>query len=211
MATFIPSSSQTTSTSASGTMTAIHDFYHRFSPPGATLTRSFIAGMVVAVALGNAQSAITADVLRAIPFVVPSAMTVQTMSVYITTGVSPGSGWLAIYENTSNNNLYPSGLLGFGGNFDLWTPAEISGGLQLDKVLYPDRVYWAVHCSSGNTPGLRFIQNQAMYPIYGVPDFTGISVGIQHNYTYTESPPDPFPAGASASTGVYPAIRILTY
>jgi hypothetical protein len=167
--------------------------------------------MITPVAIGNAQSSITSNVIRAVPFVVPSAITLQTMSIYITTGVSTSSGWLAVYNNTSDDNLYPSGLLGFGGEFDLWTPAEISGGLEINTVLYPDRVYWAAHCSSGSTPGMRFIQNQAMYPIYGVPDFTGIAVGLSINSTYTPTAPDPFPVGATAYTGICPAIRILTY
>lgn len=163
-----------------------------------------IAGQIAAQQMSS--SSVTLNVLRAVPLIYPSSVHITDLSVYTSQNIS-GSGDIGIYNNISDDCLYPSGLLASTLPFDMATSGTKGGAISL--ILQGGKIYWAAF-RSDSTRNMTTCTSVSMFPIFGTTiDFVvNPGVGIFVASAYDITLPNPFPAGGSILTGNTPAIRV---
>lgn len=154
-------------------------------------------------ALGTA--ALTVNVLRALPFIAPKNITIDTFAVNVTTA-SSGAVRLGIYND--DGNLYPSSLV-----VDAGTINSGSTGVKTisnTQSLVGGKLYWLVTVTN-TTPTLRGFAVGSLVPILGCVSTLGTaaaSFGWSVAFTYNSLPAS-FPGGGAAITATpLPAVFV---
>lgn len=151
--------------------------------------------------------ALTANRLYAIPFIVTKVMTVDQMSINVTTLGSGSSVRVGIYADNGNN--YPGALVVDGGSVSTATlgvktytaglPATLDAGL-----------YWLAIVSNATAPTIRSFAVASLNPILGYASSlpTNAQFGWFAAFTFG-SLPSTFTAGGTAITAVpIPAVFV---
>lgn len=135
-----------------------------FHNVGATLDRRYCAGQLTGTL---ATQALTANTIVALPYYSGRGGTIDRLGVNVSTLGASSSIRCAIYNVTSDSNLYPSSLVIDGGAI-----SSASTGVKeatISQALSADTLYWfCVNCNA-TAPTLSS-QAQA-----GVMDFMGLS------------------------------------
>ncbi|MBT9169471.1 MAG: hypothetical protein DDT19_02831 [Syntrophomonadaceae bacterium] len=177
-----------------------------FRTKGATLNQWYTSPNTGA-ALG--AGAPTANVLRAIPFIVSKTTTIDQMAISVTTAVA-GLARIGIYADNGNN--YPGALV-----VEATSVTQIDTGIAgvriatggLPVVLQPG-LYWLAIVGNA-APTIRTFTVASMLPVLGYASTlpTAASLGWFVTFTYAALP-STFPAGGSVITTGPPAIFVRT-
>lgn len=177
------------------------DYYHKSENAG-------ITGYKVVNAMNSltfTTAALSANTLYAFPFVIPSGATVNEVAIFATTITTPTNIRLGIYDNVSDNTLYPSGAV--------WKSSQLStaatGKLtDTPTELYLERgkLYWGTIVTDTNFT-VRAVGLASLWPIYGTDNNFGTSqsVGVSYSFTYGTLP-DNFAAGATETVTAQTAL-----
>jgi hypothetical protein len=152
----------------------------------------------------------TANVLRAIPFIVSKTTTIDSMAINVTTATS-GMVRVGIYANNGNN--YPGALV-----VEATSITQINTGTtgvkiatdNLPVTLQPG-LYWLAIVSNA-APTIRTFSVGSLIPVLGFASNlpTNAQFGWSVSFTYAALP-NPFPSGGSAITAApIPAIFVRT-
>jgi hypothetical protein len=161
---------------------------------GSTDDRRYAAGAIGATAI--ATGAAVANVLRVLPFIPPTTITVDRISCYVSTLVA-GKVRLGIYAN--GDNLYPSTLLADSGELDTGTTgikdATISASLTAGTL------YW-IGYNANAAATYRALATAALAPILGLLNATTPTWGVGWTVAYTYAAlPANYPGSATVLAG----------
>ncbi len=134
----------------------------------------------------------TANVLRAIPFVVPKDVTLDRIAINVST-LKAGLARLGIYED--NGNVYPGALVIDAGEVNTGTAG--SKILNINETLVGNKLYWLVVVGNNN-PTVRCLNPAYMVAVLGVPNSLAANPGPGYykSFTYATLPQD-FPTSAA--------------
>jgi len=167
---------------------------------GVTANRWYIAGVIGATALTTVAA--SANVLRAIPFLVARTITLDQIAINVTTLIA-GKARLGIYLD--DGTIYPEQRLLDAGEVDTGTTGVKA--LSINQTLTTG-LYWLVHVANA-APTLRAVAVGGLLPILGIDSGIGTAFGVGYSRSYTYAAlPDPFGAGATVMTGTQPAICV---
>lgn len=146
----------------------------------------------------------TANVLRAIPFIVPKTITVDRIAINVTTLLT-GNVRFGIYRD--NGLGYPGSLVLDGGAVSTATAGVKS--VAINQVLNGGQLYWLAIVSSAAAT-LRCFSVASMNPILGFDNTLGTAPGLFYSVAFTYAAlPATFTAGATFGTAVpIPAIFV---
>jgi hypothetical protein len=146
-----------------------------------------------------------ANYLFGIPFIVVRPITLDRLTIVVTTGDSGKKARLGIYS--PGTNVAPGALLVDGGEVDVGSAATVSA--TIDQALTTPGIYWLAIVSDG-TPELRgFAAGWSPRNRIGVPNNPLAFLAIAHTYGAL---PDPFGTPTIsdwATVGIYPRIKSL--
>ncbi len=163
----------------------------------------YTAGVTSAAALTSGTPSV--GVLRALPFMVAEACTLDRLALAIQTTVATAVGRIGIYD--SDANIYPNNLLGETGELDLSTAGTTPGtAVALSLALLPGKVYWAAYLGGTAAATIRAVTMGGLYQTIGIVETLGtaISVGWFHTQVYGALPAT-FP---NSAPGVLAAVPI---
>jgi hypothetical protein len=146
----------------------------------------------------------SANVLRAIPFIVSKETTLDRIAMNVSNSKA-GSARLGIYED--NGNLYPSALLLDAGTVD--TGSTGSKVLNINQTLTANKLYWLVVVGNNN-PTVRCLNPAYMIAVLGVPNTLATNPGLGYSVAYGDAAlPNNFPNGAAViNAAPIPAIFV---
>lgn len=160
-----------------------------------------LAGCVNNTALTT--GALTANVLRAMPFwAPPHKSTIDRIRFEVTTG-SANNARVGLYQNVADEDShYPGALLADSGNIST-TPAAIKT-YDTSVELTPNRLYWLALVNSASVT-YRLLQAAGVTPILGIAAALAgtnnlYNTGIQVAHTFGALP-DPFTAAGTYDAG----------
>ncbi|MCA1572425.1 MAG: hypothetical protein LC798_19415 [Chloroflexi bacterium] len=133
-------------------------------------------------------------IIRAFPFVTPRGGTIDKASVNVTVAAVGGLATIALYEATSDTNLYPAALVADFG--EVLTATTGVKTLTINQVLTAGKLYWFATWFGVAAPSVRSGSLAIVQPVLGLD--SGLSapgVGVQATLTYAATCPDPFPSG----------------
>lgn len=159
----------------------------------------YVANLGGATALTT--GAPTANVLRAMPFIAPArGGTLDRLAFNVTTLLA-GNARLALYEATSDSNIYPSARR-FVSAANISTGSAGVKSETISVALTPGRLYWIALVTSA-APTLRCLAVGGVSPLLGLSSALGTApnVGLSVAFSFA-APPDPFPSGAAFITAV---------
>jgi hypothetical protein len=158
---------------------------------GSTANRWYSAGVITAQA--PTSNVVTANHLRALPFVSPQAITVDRLAVECTNGVA-GNLRMGIYSD--DGNCYPASPLVDSGSISSNTTGVITA--TVSQALTAGTLYWLVFIASA-APTLRAMNMAQLTPILGWSSTIGNNIGVGWDASFTFAAfPTPFTAGGSA-------------
>jgi hypothetical protein len=181
------------------------DLFYRRQVGTTPFERWYVAGQANALALTT--GAPSANVLRALPFIVTKGHTVDRLAVQVTTLLA-GKGRFSIYSPTSDTNLYPYSLV-------LDPLTEIDTGttgmktVTISQALTAGNTYYFCYVSNAAAT-LRALSVGGMIALVGNDNAlaTATGVGFSCAWTYA-SPPTAMPATfPTASQAVIVAVPI---
>jgi hypothetical protein len=155
--------------------------------------------------IATGTQALTANTLRAFPWVLSRVANVSTIRSEVTIAVAATSYRVGIY---TDNNMYPGTLISGSdtGVFDSGTTGLKSGSFS--TTILPQLIWVVIH--SSGTPTLRSI------PVSSIPNILGSQASLGTNSTITAwsisqafgALPTTFPAGATITSNL-PAPLVL--
>lgn len=148
--------------------------------------------------------ALTANQIRAVPFVVSRAVRITTIAINVSTAATGTTVTVGIYASTSSTGL-PSSRLYLSPGLDSATTGTKTATLTLD--LSPG-IYWIAVWSAG-APTLRAVPAGALAPLAGHNIGSNNAANNQLTLTTTSGLTDPFPSGAAWAAGSMPAVGVL--
>ena len=143
---------------------------------------------------------ITANVMRAMPFIAPRrGGTLDRLAINVTT-LSAGAGRLGIYRATSETNVYPGSLVLDAGTVD--TSATGVKPITISQSLVAGQLYWLA-CVFSATPVIRGFAVGSVSEMLGISAALGTAAnaGISVAFTYAALP-STFTAGGAVITAV---------
>lgn len=166
----------------------------------------WVAGDATCLALGGMT--LTANIVQAVPFVLPRSATLSGLRMWVTFS-SGGRGELGIYANTDEAaSDAPGILLAKTGSVAWNTTGEKGGNFTTGALtLAPGRLYWAAVASNGS-PSVRAVPLGALASVMGRrtgTDTASTSVSISFS---GGTLPATAPAGSTVD-GVAPAIYLV--
>jgi hypothetical protein len=144
---------------------------------------------------GLTLAAPSANVLRAYPFVAPARRaTVDRLGFRVTT-LAAGNGRVGLWENTADDNLYPSSLLADSGALSTATTGAKSATVSVPLV--SGQLYWLSYLSDAAAT-LLAMSSFGFSTVLGQPSDLAVQdqVGISVAFTYAALP-STFPAGGA--------------
>lgn len=146
----------------------------------------------------------TANVLRAMPFILSRHATVDRMAINVTAAVA-GNARMGIYSNALAT-MYPAGLIVAAPEVATGTVAVVEA--TISQALAPG-LYWLVLISNV-APTIRALAPEGCQPVLGLEPALGINPGVGWSVAFAYAVlPATFPGGAVAITAVpIPAIFI---
>lgn len=167
------------------------DYYHEYNAGG--ITGYKIVNSLTASTLTSRS--INASEMQAYPFVLPSGAQCDQIAVYVTTLGAPTFLRIGVYQNYSDNNLCPSGLMYDSGPRPIGATGKITTaptGLYLEG----GKVYWCAIVTSGNID-LKAVDWSASYSPFGADD--NMSDNLQTGLGYTMNSSLPLIFGENAT------------
>jgi hypothetical protein len=171
---------------------ALHSFMHQ---GGSGWSSWRVAG---AHTVQNAVGvALTANQLRAVPFVAPKGATLLTaLGFEVTLGLA-GNARCGLYTNKADGNLYPDKLLADGGGFTT-NAAAVKNVTGLAVPLVAGELYWLAHVQDA-APSIRCLTTPTDVLGHSNDALGNIWVDLRVAFTYAALPAA-FPAGALPDT-----------
>ena len=155
----------------------------------------YIAGQANAAALGTA-TAVTANQLYSLPFVVDRVQTIDKVGVNVTTGVASSNVRIGIYKDL---NGVPGALVADLGIVATTTPAALKEITGLSQKLQPG-IYWLSAVFS-HTPTLSYLAAAGITSMLGVTSAAAINTAVTASFTYAALPsPHTTPAKSTATS-----------
>jgi hypothetical protein len=148
-------------------------------------------------------TAIVANTLYAMPFVVPKSITLDRISIRVTS-LSSGNARLGIYAD--GGNIYPGSLV-----LDAGIVSTGSTGVKtitISQALTPG-MYWLVLVGS-STPTIRCFAIAGMIPMLGLDNGMGTAPGLYYSVAFSYAAlPASYPGSATIGTATpIPAIYV---
>ena len=181
------------------------DLFYRRQVGTSPFERWYIAGQANALAMTT--GAPSANVLRALPFIVTKGHTVDRIAVQVTTLLA-GKGRYAIYSPTSDTDLYPLNLV-----LDPLTEIDTSTtGMKpvtISQALTAGNLYYFCYVSNAAAT-LRALSVGGMIALVGQDNALAAASGVGFSCAWTyASPPTAMPATfPTASQAVIVAVPI---
>jgi len=163
--------------------------------------RYYIAGMNAQSAFG-AATAVTANTLYALPFMVGRGGIIDSVGVNVSTAVNSSNVRMGIYKN---NNGIPASLISDLGTVATTTPAGFKEITGLTLKLQPG-LHWLTAVFS-HTPTVRTIPQASILPVFGVDNAATTAVGTGYTSAFTYAAlPTTFPAVTVSTAATQPAL-----
>lgn len=165
---------------------------------GSGLEVWYLAGASNGLALATAT--MTANVLRAFPFVAPArGGTLDRLGFNVTTLLA-GNSRIGLYASVSESNLYPSALLEDSGSISTATTGVKS--YTINRALKPGRLYYLAHVCDVAVV-LRGFAVGGVSSVLGISNALGTTpnLGVSVAHTYGALPAT-FTAGGAMITAV---------
>lgn len=148
--------------------------------------------------------ALVANILTAIPFMVPKTITLDAIGVRVTTLALNKNIELGIYAD--NGNLYPDGLILDAGNVS--TTLTGVKTISINQTLFKNKLYW-LSLVSNATPSIVVVPAAAIVPVLGYDNTFPLTPGTGYSVASAYGAlPDPFPAGAAIGVSAVPAVFV---
>jgi len=140
--------------------------------------------------------ALNVDTLYAIPFIIESPATMDTIGFNITTPSVLGVMRVGIYSNVSDSLLYPNALVKDFGVYD--TTASNFNPVTAGSFVLQPGLYWLVMLPGTSAPTVAALPTYESMQILGSSASLGIQDLLTKAFSYAALP-NPFPASAAYS------------
>lgn len=148
-------------------------------------------------------TAFTINVLRCFPYVTGRGYSIDQLGMIVATANSTQIVKLALYNDSGLS--YPASLIANTSTINL----NATGFKYQDIApvrLNNDSLYWICSATNITTAGRVNVVALADYPeILGLSSSTASNIGYTVAYTYTNALPNPYTAGATYVTAIYPS------
>lgn len=165
-----------------------------FRRKGSSENRWYCAGVNTADALTTGVP--SANILRALPFLVPQPITIDQLAINVTASSASTAARLGVYAD--GGNLYPSTLIVDAGVVD--TSSTGVKSLSINNSIEAGSLVWFVIVGNGG-PTLRALPIAACMNVLGFDSTLGTASGVGWSVSFTYGVlPSTFPGAATAIT-----------